>query len=163
MFVLNRIAAGAIFASLSCGICMAGDLTALRQWTGKYPADKIVAGKSLWEQPGVAAAMRAAMGAQYFALSRKIMHGPEGPVADNGKGAVAAWSCKAHDCGDNQMSVFFDLGAGSAQVCWRAADRSGKVQDLWLAGGKARPLASNACLSQGDDPFATLKKFGGAG
>lgn len=153
---------GAVAASLSCGVGVAGDLSTLRQWTGKYPFDKIIDGKSLWDQPAVQAAMRAAMGKKFFALSRKKMRGPEGPVGDNGKGVLAAWSCKAHDCGDNQMSVFFDLAAGTAQVCWRAADRSGKVQDLWLADGKARPLASNACLSGGDDPFALLTKFGGA-
>jgi len=155
-----RTAAAALFVGLSCGAGVAGDLSALRQWTGKYPFDKAIGGKSLWDQPGVQAAMRAAMGEQYFSLSRKIMHGPEGPVADNGKGVLVAWVCKAHDCGDNQMSVFFDLSAGTAQVCWRAADRSGKPQDLWLAGGKARALASNACAPEGNDPFQMLTKFG---
>jgi len=157
----GALVVSAIVASLSCGVGMAGDLSALRQWTGKYPFDEIVAGKSLWDQPGVLAAMRAAMGEKFFALSLKKMHGPEGPVADNGRGVLVAWSCKAHDCGDNQMSVFFDLAAGTAQVCWRAADESGKAQDHWLANGKARPLASNACVSEGEDPFALLTKFGG--
>jgi hypothetical protein len=152
---------GAIVASLSCGPGMAWDLSALRQWTGKYPFDKMVGGKSLWDQPAAQAAMRAAMGEKFFVISRKKMHGPEGPVADNGQGVLVAWSCKAHDCGDNQMSVFFNLGDGTAQICWRAADPSGKAQDLWLADGKARLLASNACVSEGSDPFASLKKFGG--
>jgi hypothetical protein len=119
-------------------------------------------GKSLWNQPGVQAAMRAAMGKRFFALSLKEMHGPEGPVASDGKGLFAAWSCKAHDCGDNQMTVFFDSASGSAQVCCRSSGgNSGEAQDLWLANGKARPLPANACAE--NDPFAALKKFGGTG
>ncbi len=108
--------------------------------------------------------MRAAMGKRFFALSLKEMHGPEGPVASDGKGLFAAWSCKAHDCGDNQMTVFFDSASGSAQVCWRSSGgNSSEAQDLWLADGKARPLPANACGYGENDPFAALKKFGGAG
>jgi len=42
----GALVVSAIVASLSCGVGMAGDLSALRQWTGKYPFDEIVAGKS---------------------------------------------------------------------------------------------------------------------
>ena len=154
----------AILAGLCCGAAMAADLSTVWQWTNKYPFDKIAGGKSLWDQPGVQAAMRAAMGKRFFALSLKEMHGPEGPVASDGKGLFAAWSCKAHDCGDNQITVFFDSAAGTAQVCWRSSSTDGgKVQDLWLANGKAHPLPINACEHDDADPFAALKKFGGAG
>jgi hypothetical protein len=108
--------------------------------------------------------MRAAMGKRYFALSLKEMHGPEEPVASDGKGLFAAWSCKAHDCGDNQMTVFFDSASGSAQVCWRSSGgHSGEAHDLWLADRKTRPLPANACGYGENDPFVALKKFGGAG
>jgi hypothetical protein len=60
---------------------MTADLSTVRQWTNKYPFDKIAGGKSLWDQTGVQAAMRAAMGKCFFALSLNGMHGPEGPVA----------------------------------------------------------------------------------
>jgi hypothetical protein len=61
------------------------------------------------------------------------------------------------------MTVFFDSASGSAQVCWRSSGgNSGKAQDLWLADGKARPPLANACGYSENDPFATLKKFGGA-
>ena len=40
--------------------------------------------------------MRAAMGTRFFALSLNGMHGPEEPVASDGKGLFAAWSRKAH-------------------------------------------------------------------
>jgi hypothetical protein len=153
----------AILAGVCCGAAMAAGLSTVGQWSGKYPFDRIANGKSLWDQPGVQAAMRAAMGKRFFALSQKEMHGPEGPVAGDGKGLFAAWSCKAHDCGGNQMTVFFDTAAGTAQVCWRSAGDGGKVQDLWLANGKARPLPINACGYGENDPFAALKKFGGAG
>jgi hypothetical protein len=162
-FARNLLPA-AILAGLCCGAATAADLSTVGQWTNKYPFNKIAGGKSLWDQPGVQAAMRAAMGKRFFALLRKEMHGPEGPVASDGKGLFAAWSCKAHDCGDNQMTVFFDSASGSAQVCWRSSgSNSGEVQDLWLADAKAHPLPANACEYDDADPFAALKKFGGAG
>lgn len=151
-----------IFAGLTFGAAKAADLSTLGQWTGKYPFDKLVGDKSLWDQPGVQAAMRAGMGEHYFELSQKEMHGPEGPVASDGKGLFAVWSCKAHDCGGNQMTVFFDSSAGTAQICWRQSDdQSDKVQDVWLAEGKTRPLPSDACGYGSKDPFGALKKFGG--
>jgi hypothetical protein len=62
------------------------------------------------------------------------------------------------------MTVFFDSASGSAQVCWRSSGgNSGKVKDLWLADGKARPLPTDACGYGGNDPVADLKKFGGGG
>jgi len=62
------------------------------------------------------------------------------------------------------MTVFFDSASGNAQVCWRSSGgNSGEAQDLWLACGKARPLPTNACGYGENDPFAALKKFGGAG
>jgi hypothetical protein len=60
--------------------------------------------------------------------------------------------------------VFFDSASGSVQVCWRSSgNNSRKAQDFWLADGKARPLPANACGYGENDPFAALKKFGGAG
>jgi hypothetical protein len=161
-FARNLLPA-AILAGFCGGAAIAADLSTVGQWTNKYPFDKIAGGKSLWDQTGVQAAMRAAMGKRFFALSLKEMHGPEGPVAGDGKGRFAAWSCKAHDCGDNQMTVFLDSTSGSAQVCWRSSDgNSGEAQDFWLANGKARPLPANACGYGENDPFAALNKFGGA-
>jgi hypothetical protein len=150
-----------ILGGLSYGAAMAADLSTVGQWLNKYPTDETAGGKSLWDQPGVEEAMRAAMGDALFALSQKELHGPEGPVAGDGKGLFAAWSCKSHDCGGNQMTVFFDTAKGSAQVCWRGSDGDGgKVQDLWLADGKPRQLSLNACGFVEKDPFAALKKFG---
>ena len=93
--------------------------------------------------------------------SLEQMNGPEGPVASDGKGLFAAWSCNADDCSGNQMTVFFDSNAGSAQVCWRGSGDGGNVQDLWLTNGKARPLPINSCGYRARNPFAALKKFGG--
>ena len=150
-----------ILAGISCGAAMAADLSTIGQWIDKNPSDKIADGKSLWDQPGVQAAMRAAMGENYFVRSQKEMNGPEGPVASDGKGLFAAWSCNANDCAGNQMTVFFDSTAGSAQVCWRGSGDGGNVQDLWLTNGKARPLPINSCGYRPRNPFAALKKFGG--
>jgi hypothetical protein len=100
-----------------------GRLSTVGQWLDKYPDETRAGGKSLWEQPAVEEAMRAAMGEHYFALSKTELHGPEGPVAGDKKGVFAAWSCKSQDCGGNQMTVFFDSNKGSAQVCWRRLQR----------------------------------------
>lgn len=151
----------AFLALLCCVPALAADLSDLPRWTGKEPFTKLVGGKSLWDQRGVQEAMRAAMGERYFSLARKtLLSGPQSPVAANGKGGFVAWSCKAHDCGDNQISVFFDSTAGTAQACMRVSDRSGGVRDLWLSAGTARPLGAEACLSSGNDPFALLQKLG---
>jgi hypothetical protein len=155
----------AIIGGLCCGAARAADLSMVGQWEGKFPLEKIVNDKPLWDQPGVQAAMRAAMGERFFALSQKATHDPEAPVAGDGKGVFAAWSCNdADDCGGNQMTVFFDSAASTAQVCWRSSEGTGgKVQDLWLANGNARPLPMNGCGVGERDPFASLMKFGGAG
>ena len=154
---------GTIVAGLCCGAAMAADLSAVEKWVRQDPSEKIIDGKPLWDQPGVQAAMRAAMGERFFALSQKAMHIPDAPVASNGKGVFAVWSCnEADDCGGNNMTVFFDLAAGTAQVCWRASDGAGgKVQDFWLANGSERPLPMNGCGVGERDPFVPLKKFGG--
>lgn len=137
----------------------AADLAAVASWAGQYPSDKVVGGQSLWSQKEVQAAMRAALGPRYLELvKKKHLQGPEALVAANGAGVLVAWSCQAHDCGDNQISVFFDTGSGTAEACLRVADRSGRVQDLWFADGKARPLAPDACLAKEADPFGPLDK-----
>ena len=110
--VRQKLAAGRDPRGSLLRAAVAADLSTVGQWTNKYPFDKIAGGKSLWDQPGVQATMRVAMGKRFFALSLKEMHGPEGPVAGGGKGFFAAWSCKAHDCGGNQMTVFFDSALG---------------------------------------------------
>ena len=148
-FVRN-VLRGAFAACLCHGAAIAADLSVVGQWVGKYPFDKVIGGKPLWAQPGVQAAMRTAMGKRYYALSQREMHGPESPVESDGQGHFAAWSCKAHDCGDNQMTVFFDTTTGSVQVCWRSRS-DGKVQGVWLANGNSRPLPVNACESSEDD------------
>ncbi len=139
----------------------AADLSDVARWAGKEPFTAVIGGKSLWNQKAVQGAMRAAMGERYYSLARKtLLSGPQAPVATNGKGAFVAWSCKAHDCGDNQISVFFDSAAGTAQACMRFAEGSGRVRDLWLSGGKARPLPAEACMSSGSDPFGLLQSYG---
>jgi hypothetical protein len=157
---------GAIFASLCCGAgaAMAADLTSVEKWVRQYPSEKILDGKPLWDQPGVQAAMRAAMGERFFALAQKETHSPEAPVASNGKGVVAAWSCTdKDDCGGNNMTVFFDSAAGNAQVCWRSSDSAGgTVKDLWFANGGERPLPINGCGIGERDPFKSLERYGAA-
>jgi hypothetical protein len=155
-----RLLRGVMLAGLCLGAVAAADLSIVAQWADKYPSDKIVDAKPLWDQPAVKAAMRAVMGNRYFRALRD-MHGPEGPMASDGKNRFAAWFCKSHDCGGNQLTVFFDSSAGNAQVCWRSRSGAGDgAQDLWLANGKARPLPVNACGYSEKNPFSSLKKFG---
>jgi hypothetical protein len=69
---------------------MAADLSMLEQWTREYPSSKVVYDKSLWDQPGVQAAMRAAMGKYFLQISQKKPGAPEYPVASDGNGLSAA-------------------------------------------------------------------------
>jgi hypothetical protein len=158
----GQLLGGAVIASLCYGAAAAADLSTVEKWTGQYPSDKIVNDKPLWDQPGVQDAMRAAMGKQYLAPSQKDLPDPEAPVASDGNGLFAAWSCSnGDDCSGNNMTVFFDSAAGNAQVCWRSSDGlGGKVQDLWFAHGEAHPLPINGCGVGERNPFASLKKFG---
>lgn len=157
-----RVLRGAMLASLYGGAAAAADLSELGQWTGEFPSGKAAGGRPLWEQPGVQAAMRAAMGNYFLAVGNKDARAPEAPVTSDGLGHFAVWSCNnPDDCGGNQMTVYFDVSAGSAQVCWRSSEGTGgKVKDLWLAEGSVRPLPVNGCGVAKKDPFAPLKKFG---
>jgi hypothetical protein len=153
---------GAISAGLCCSAAAGADLSKVGQWTGQYPSDKIVNDMTLWEQPGVIEAMRAAMGKHFLVPSQRDMHAPEAPVTSDGKGLFVVWTCNnGDDCSGNNMTVFFDQAAGSAQVCWRSSEGAGgKVQDLWLANGDARSLPINGCGVGERDPFAPLKRYG---
>lgn len=148
-------------AGLGSEAALAADLSMVGQWAGQYPSDEIAGGKPLWDQPGVQEAVRAAMGKYYFAPLKKDKNAPETPVAADGKGMFAAWTCtNGDDCGGNNLTVYFDTGAGRAQACLRSEDKDGKVQDLWLADGVARPLPINGCGIGERHPFASLTKFG---
>ena len=66
---------GTILAGLCCGAAMAADLSAVEKWVRQDPSEKILDGKPLWDQPGVQAAMRAAMGERVLrALSKGNAH-----------------------------------------------------------------------------------------
>jgi hypothetical protein len=159
---MRRYLGGAWAACLCGGAAVAADLSTVGQWEGQYPSDKIVDGKSLWDQPGVEEAVRAAMGKYFFSPLQKDKHAPEAPVAADGKGLFAAWICtNGDDCGGNNLTVYFDGGSGRAQACLRSEDSDGKVQDLWLANGEARPLPINGCGIGERHPFASLSKYGG--
>jgi hypothetical protein len=162
--LLKNLLPGAVIFGFFWGGAAAQDLHVVEQWKGKFPVDKVIDDKPLWDQPVVQAAMRAAMGEQYFALSQKAAHSPEAPVTDDGNGIFVAWTCiEGADCSGNNMTVFFDSASGNAQVCWRSSEGiGGKVQDLWLSNGTARPLPINGCGVGEKNPFASLKKFGSA-
>jgi hypothetical protein len=152
---------GAVAASLCCEAAVAADLSMVSQWAGQYPSDEIIGGQPLWDQPGVQEAMRAAMGKYYFSPLKKDRNAPEAPVVADGKGLFAAWICtNGDDCGGNNLTVYFDSGSARAQACLRSEDSDGKVHDLWLARGEARPLPINGCGIGERHPFASLTKFG---
>jgi len=159
---VRPVLAGAFTAFLCCGAAAAADLSAVAQWAGQYPSDQSINGKPLWEDASVLEAVRVAMGKYFFAPLKKDLHAPEAPVTAGENGLFAAWTCTdGDDCGGNNLTVFFDTSAGKAQVCLRHSDGSGgKVEDLWLADGEARPLPLNGCGISERHPFASLKKFG---
>jgi hypothetical protein len=162
MRVCARTLLGGVFAVCFCGgAALATDLSMVSQWAGQYPSDEIIGGQPLWDQPGVQEAMRAAMGKYYFSPLKKDRNAPEAPVVADGKGLFAAWICtNGDDCGGNNLTVYFDSGSARAQACLRSEDSDGKVHDLWLAKGEARPLPMNGCGIGERHPFASWTKFG---
>lgn len=163
---MKEVAKGALWATALAGLCcqtaMATDLSLIARWVGEYPSAKIVDNKTLWNQPEVQEAMRAAMGSHFFSPQKDVPP-PEAPVQSDGDRLFAAWTCNnGDDCGGNNILVYFDKVVGDAQVCLRSSDGvGGTVHDVWLAHGEARPLPINGCGVGQRDPFAPLKKFGG--
>lgn len=159
---VRRVCAGVFAAMLCCGAAAAADLMAVAKWAGQYPSDQSINGRALWEEPNVLEAVQSAMGKYFFTPLKKDARAPEAPVAAGENGLYAAWTCTdGGDCGGNNLTVFFDTSAGKAQICLRRSDGpGGKVQDLWLADGEARPLPLNGCGIGERHPFASLKKFG---
>jgi hypothetical protein len=158
----GKLLLGAAFAGLCGAAAAAADLSIIEKWTGQYPSDKIIDNKPLWDQPGVEAAMRAAMGKLFLAPSQTERQAPEAPVTADGYGHFVAWAChNGDDCAGNNITVFFDTAADIAQVCLRRSEGTGgTVQDLWLAGGEPRALPINGCGVRERDPFAPLRKYG---
>lgn len=159
----KKLMGGLMAAGLCSGHAAAADLSAVKQRMGEFPSARIIANKPLWDQPGIADALRAAMGEYFAKFAQRTANAPEYPVTGDGNGLFVAWSCNnSDDCGGNQMTVYFNTPTGIAQVCFRSSEGTGgKVQDLWLASGKARPLPINGCGVGQRDPFAPLKRYGG--
>jgi hypothetical protein len=106
--------------------------------------------------------MRAAISKYFFARLQKDMRPPQAPVAANGKGSFVACTCSnGDDCGGNNMTVYFDSVAGNAQVRLRSEGSDGKVQDLLLVNGEARPVPINGCGIGERNPFASLRGLAG--
>jgi len=134
---------------------MAADLSAVEKWVRQDPSRKLSC-KPLWIT-GVQAAMRAAMGERFFALSQKqrtfLMRRWQ-----ERKGIFAVWSCnEADDCGGNNMTCFLICrgtvrSAGVLRWCrWQ-------VQDFWLPTA-TRPATLEWLRRWRKNPFVPLKNL----
>jgi len=71
----------------------AADLSAVEKWVRQDPSEKIIDGKPLWINPAFRRRCAPRWAKRFFALSQKATHIPDAPVASNGKGIFAVWSC----------------------------------------------------------------------
>jgi hypothetical protein len=121
------------------------------QWVGKYPSDRID-GKTFWETLGPA--LDAAVGTRLGTTVRRGW-GPEIPVVASG-GWVIAYACKAHDCGDNSVTV-----AVSPQrrviACTFVNDE--KDRGTWREAGRPPKTRSTAC-PEGNDMLPAMRQDG---
>jgi len=120
-------------------------------WVGKYPFDKI-AGKTLWESLGQT--LDATIGAKLAGTIRRGW-GPE-TVVVQAEGWVIALSCKAHDCGDNQVTVAISP-SGRVIACTFVNDE--RDRGTWREAGR-RPVALNQACPEGSAMVPALRRAG---
>lgn len=122
------------------------------QWVGKYPSDRI-GGKTLWETLGPG--LDAAVGARLGGTVRRGW-GPEAMV-EQSSGWVIARACKAHDCGDNNVTVAISP-ARRIVACTFVNDD--KDRGTWREAGRpARPLGLDGC-PEGPDMVQAMRRLG---
>ncbi len=163
MSVFRRLAAVAALLVVSLATApvaarpaSAADFTGLRAWVGKYPSDK-VGRYSFFAYPGLAAAMKRAMGARAYAGVMGIV-GPEVPVIEV-DGYVVANRCQAHDCGDKNMSVAVHIARGRVLVCWQNAPSRSSAR-WYEAGHRLRVDTAYGCPGDVREAHAAFRRLG---
>ncbi|MCW5747623.1 MAG: hypothetical protein KIT36_15660 [Alphaproteobacteria bacterium] len=121
------------------------------QWAGKFPSDKLD-GKTLWETLGPA--FDAAVGAR---LARTVRDGwgPEVPVVVQ-DGWTIAYACKAHDCGDNNVTLAISPQRRIIACTLVGDDKDGGT---WREAARPPRAAGNGC-PEGAAVIAALRRAG---
>ena len=120
-------------------------------WVGKYPFDKI-GGKTLWESLGQT--LDATIGAKLAGTIRRGW-GPE-TIVVQAEGWVIALSCKAHDCGDNQVTVAI---SPSGRVIACTFVKHERDRGTWHAAGR-QPVALNQACPEGAAMISAARRAG---
>jgi hypothetical protein len=97
----------------------------IERYVGKYPFDRI-AGRTLYETPGLRPEFIAKFGAKRWAtLMTYQTASPIEAVSDPAFGRlIVAWQCKPHDC-PNNAAVLLRLTAEVVGVCFAIDDGNG--------------------------------------
>lgn len=106
----------------------------LGKYAGHYPFDA-VDGVRFLDTPEVKSAVAALVPA---ADVRALVLGGDGPGAPIAMkdGALVAWGCETHNCGDHDWSVTIEPDGGHAQVCYHDAAAMHAQSRWYLAPGK---------------------------
>ena len=125
----------------------------IERYVGKYPFDR-VAGRTLYETPGLRQEFIAKFGAQRWAtLMSYQTASPIEVVSDPALGRlIVAWQCKPHDC-PNNAAVLLRPSAEIVAVCFAIDDGNGSE---WSAAGWSH-RSSAECGTDGADIVARFK------
>lgn len=106
----------------------------LAKYAGHYPFDA-VGGVRFLDVPQVQSAVSALVPP---ADIRRLVLGGDGPGTPIAMkdGALVAWGCETHNCGDHDWSVTIAPDGGHAQVCYHDAAAMNAQSRWYLAPGK---------------------------
>ncbi|MBK8174421.1 MAG: hypothetical protein IPK66_03810 [Rhodospirillales bacterium] len=127
-FLVLRISLVAFSAIFLASWAAASDLPSAAQWQGKYPFDLK---PGFYENAALRDAGTRMLGAKAY---KDILLGwnTAAPILAEG-GTLMAWSCKPHDCGENNQATLIDGDA--VRICIYQ-----KSKITWYVPDNARPL-----------------------
>ena len=135
---------GNLAAHLTQSDFQALDLTA---FNGKYPADR-VGSRTFATDPVIKRLISDAVPRDVL-KSIQASPGPASPIV-YGDGELLSWSCKQHDCGAKNWSVFIVDGSRKfARVCYHDEEKMGDSSE-WYERGKSTGRQPGGCPSEFD-------------
>ncbi len=147
-----RLSVAALSALIAFALPAAAQAVDARAWVGKYPFDKI-GGTTFWVALGDR--LDGTVGPQ---LARAIRDGwgPQTPVRFH-DGWTIAWICKAHDCGNNNVTVAIDAN-GRMVACIERSDEKPPIR--WQEIGHRVVPQEKACQDDAGALVEDMRRLG---
>jgi hypothetical protein len=118
----------------SAPVAAASPAADLTRYVGHYPFDA-VDGTAFLDDPAVTAAVRTLV--PDAALQSQVLRGGDvgTPIVADG-GALVAWGCEAHNCGNHNWTIQIAPDGTAASVCYHDAAAMGDRARWYLAPGQ---------------------------